>query len=89
MHSFKHRNRFMEKKRPDLSGRRLINRSEIVLPEGTACLIQIQHTHLFQRMSAYQDAFFFVGFRSRNTALRNFKQFTGTTPVRLFSKTDN
>lgn len=41
--------------------------------------------------SNYQDAFFFVGFRSRNTALRNFKQFTGTTPSDYFQKliTDN
>ena len=36
--------------------------------------------------SNYQDAFFFVGFRSRNTALRNFKQFTGTTPSDYFQK---
>ncbi len=36
----------------------------------------------------YQDTFFFVGFRSRNTALRNFKQFTGTTPSDYFSTTN-
>jgi len=36
--------------------------------------------------SNYQEAFFFVGFRSRNTALRNFKQFTGTTPSDYFQK---
>lgn len=32
----------------------------------------------------YQDAFFFVGFRSRSTALRNFRQFTGKTPSEYF-----
>jgi AraC-like DNA-binding protein len=32
----------------------------------------------------YQDAFFLAGFRSRSTALRNFRQFTGTTPTEYF-----
>ena len=32
----------------------------------------------------YQDAFFLAGFRSRSTALRNFRQFTGTTPSEYF-----
>ncbi|MEA5082512.1 MAG: helix-turn-helix domain-containing protein [Dysgonamonadaceae bacterium] len=32
----------------------------------------------------FQEAFFFVGFRSRSTALRNFRQFTGTTPSEYF-----
>ena len=36
--------------------------------------------------SNYQEAFFFVGYRSRNTALRNFKQYTGTTPSDYFQK---
>jgi len=35
-------------------------------------------------MTNYQDAFFFVGFRSRSTALRNFRQFTGKTPSEYF-----
>lgn len=34
----------------------------------------------------YQEAFFCVGFRSRNTALRNFRQFTGMTPSEYFLK---
>lgn len=33
----------------------------------------------------YQDAFFDSGFRSRATALRNFKQYTGKTPSEYFS----
>jgi len=32
----------------------------------------------------FQEAFFFVGFRSRSTALRNFRQFTGKTPSEYF-----
>ena len=32
----------------------------------------------------FQDAFFFVGFRSRTTALRNFHQFTGMSPSEYF-----
>ncbi len=34
----------------------------------------------------YQDAFFSAGFRSRATALRNFRQFTGTVPSEYFQK---
>ncbi|MPN19748.1 hypothetical protein SDC9_167120 [bioreactor metagenome] len=34
----------------------------------------------------FQEAFFFVGFRSRGTALRNFRQFTGITPSEYFQK---
>jgi len=34
----------------------------------------------------YKDAFFFVGFRSRGTALRNFRMFTGKTPSEYFAK---
>ena len=34
----------------------------------------------------YQEAFFFVGFRSRSTALRNFKQVTGMIPSEYFRK---
>lgn len=34
----------------------------------------------------YQAAFFDVGFRSRATALRNFRQITGTTPSEYFQK---
>ncbi|MDD2315659.1 MAG: AraC family transcriptional regulator [Proteiniphilum sp.] len=34
--------------------------------------------------SNYQEAFFFVGFRSRSTALRNFKKYTGTIPSDYF-----
>lgn len=33
----------------------------------------------------YQDAFYDVGFRSRATALRNFKQYTGKTPSEYFA----
>lgn len=33
----------------------------------------------------YQDIFYDVGFRSRATALRNFKQYTGKTPSEYFS----
>lgn len=36
----------------------------------------------------FQDAFYFVGFRSRGTALRNFRQFTGMTPSEYFQKKD-
>lgn len=32
----------------------------------------------------YQDAFYNAGFRSRSTALRNFKQYTGKTPSEYF-----
>ncbi|WP_353334197.1 AraC family transcriptional regulator [Bacteroides sedimenti] len=34
----------------------------------------------------YQDVFYDVGFRSRATALRNFKQYTGKTPSEYFSE---
>lgn len=34
----------------------------------------------------FQEAFFFAGFRSRGTALRNFRQFTGTVPSEYFQK---
>jgi AraC-like DNA-binding protein len=34
----------------------------------------------------FQEAFFFVGFRSRVTALRNFRQFVGMTPSEYFQK---
>lgn len=34
--------------------------------------------------SNYQEAFFFVGFRSRSTALRNFKKYIGTIPSDYF-----
>jgi len=34
----------------------------------------------------FQEAFFFAGFRSRGTALRNFRQFTGMTPSEYFQK---
>jgi len=33
----------------------------------------------------YQNAFYDVGFRSRATALRNFKQYTGKTPSEYFA----
>lgn len=33
----------------------------------------------------YQDVFYDVGFRSRTTALRNFKQYTGNTPSEYFA----
>ena len=36
------------------------------------------------RFDNYQDAFFFVGYRSRSAALRNFKQCTGKTPSDYF-----
>lgn len=36
--------------------------------------------------SNYQDVFYDVGFRSRATALRNFKQYTGKTPSEFFSE---
>lgn len=45
-------------------------------------LLQIESKHL----DNFQDAFFFAGFRSRGTALRNFKLFTGTTPSEYFQK---
>lgn len=34
----------------------------------------------------FQDAFFFAGFRSRSTALRNFQQVTGMSPSEYFQK---
>jgi YesN/AraC family two-component response regulator len=34
----------------------------------------------------FQEAFFFVGFRSRGTALRNFRQFAGMPPSEYFQK---
>jgi AraC-like DNA-binding protein len=34
----------------------------------------------------FQEAFFFVGFRSRVTALRNFRQFVGMTPSEYFQR---
>lgn len=37
------------------------------------------------KTSNYQDVFYEVGFRSRATALRNFKQHTGKTPSEYFS----
>lgn len=36
--------------------------------------------------SSYQETFFFVGFRSRSTALRNFKKISGTTPSDYFKE---
>ena len=36
----------------------------------------------------FQETFFYVGFRSRTTALRNFKLFTGKTPSEYFQKGD-
>ncbi len=36
----------------------------------------------------FQEAFFIVGFRSRTTALRNFKLITGKTPSEYFQKGD-
>lgn len=36
----------------------------------------------------FQEAFFFVGFRSRSTALRNFQQFRGMSPSEYFQKKD-
>ncbi|MDD2436000.1 MAG: helix-turn-helix domain-containing protein [Massilibacteroides sp.] len=44
----------------------------------------IQHVHNKEFVN-YQDAFYDVGFRSRTTALRNFKQYTGKTPSEYFS----
>lgn len=38
------------------------------------------------QFAGFQEAFFFVGFRSRNTALRNFRQFTGMIPSEYFQK---
>ena len=40
------------------------------------------------QMLNFQETFFFVGFRSRSTALRNFRQFTGSTPSEYFQKKD-
>lgn len=37
------------------------------------------------QMDSFQEAFYFVGFRSRSTALRNFQQITGMTPTEYFS----
>ncbi|OJV20405.1 MAG: hypothetical protein BGO30_01390 [Bacteroidetes bacterium 41-46] len=37
----------------------------------------------------YQETFFFVGFRSRSTALRNFKLHTGKTPSEYFQRGNN
>ena len=34
----------------------------------------------------FQEAFFYVGFRSRSTALRNFQQVTGVSPSEYFQK---
>lgn len=34
----------------------------------------------------FQEAFYFAGFRSRGTALRNFRQFTGMIPSDYFQK---
>lgn len=34
----------------------------------------------------FQEAFFYVGFRSRSTALRNFQQVTGVSPTEYFQK---
>ena len=39
-----------------------------------------------ERIYNYQDIFYNVGFRSRSTAIRNFKQYTGKTPSEYFSK---
>lgn len=36
--------------------------------------------------SSFQEAFYFVGFRSRATALRNFQQLTGMSPSEYFQK---
>ncbi|HHV86126.1 MAG TPA: AraC family transcriptional regulator [Petrimonas sp.] len=36
----------------------------------------------------FQEAFFAAGFRSRGTALRNFRQFAGMTPSEYFQKKD-
>lgn len=40
------------------------------------------------QMLNFQETFFFVGLRSRSTALRNFRQFTGSTPSEYFQKKD-
>lgn len=40
------------------------------------------------QMSNFQETFFHVGFRSRSTALRNFRQFTGSIPSEYFHKKD-
>jgi len=40
------------------------------------------------QMLNFQETFFYVGFRSRSTALRNFRQFTGSTPSEYFQKKD-
>lgn len=37
----------------------------------------------------FQEAFFFVGYRSRGTALRNFRQYTGMTPSEYFQTKDS
>jgi AraC-like DNA-binding protein len=37
-----------------------------------------------EKSENYQDVFYNVGFRSRSTALRNFKQYTGKTPSEYF-----
>lgn len=39
-----------------------------------------------ERIYNYQDIFYNVGFRSRSTAVRNFKLYTGKTPSEYFSK---
>ncbi|MDN5552475.1 helix-turn-helix domain-containing protein [Prevotella sp.] len=39
-----------------------------------------------ERIYNYQDIFYNVGFRSRSTAIRNFKQYTGKTPSEYFNK---
>ncbi len=36
--------------------------------------------------SSYRDVFYDVGFRSRSSAFRNFRQITGTTPTEYFKK---
>lgn len=42
-----------------------------------------------KKTSNYQDVFYDVGFRSRATALRNFKQYTGKTPSEYFTIKNN
>lgn len=39
-----------------------------------------------ERIYNYQDVFYNVGFRSRSTAVRNFKLYTGKTPSEYFAK---
>ena len=39
-----------------------------------------------EQIDSFQEAFYFVGFRSRSTALRNFQQITGITPTEFFSE---